>query len=85
MKTSKAIKMISDYIRENPDCIIEYCDSKNFIMYSKNKKKHIERDGFGWDWDINDDGEDYIPNIALIFHECAKKGIDISKVKIISC
>ena len=78
----KPVKQIADYIKENPNCIIEYTDNQNFIIYIKSKAKFIQKEGFGWDWDINDCGEGYIPNIALIFHYCAKKDIDISKIKL---
>lgn len=30
---------ICNYIKENPDCIIEYCDQNNFLIY---KKEHIK-------------------------------------------
>jgi hypothetical protein len=81
----KEINEICRYIKENPDCCIDYVDNQNFIIYKKYQKNRIY-DGQGkWDYDINDNGEDYIPIIVLIFQACVKKGIDISKIKITSC
>ncbi len=78
----KELNKVAKYIKENPDCIIEYTNQGQFIIYKKSKKKFIEKNSFGWDWDVLDEGEGYIPNIALIFHYCSKKGIDISKIQI---
>lgn len=82
---NKVIKEICAYIKDNPDCIIEYCDNKNFTIYKKSKQKFIQKNDWGWDWYCNDESESYINNLSLIFLECAKKGIDISKIKIKSC
>lgn len=76
----KILRELSNYIKKNPNCIIVYCDFCNFVLFRD--KLHAEDNLF--DWDIRDEGEDYIPNIALIFLECAKRGIDISKITLTS-
>ena len=81
----KELNAICEYIKKNPGCVIEYYNQQNFIIYKNSKKKFIEDHSFGWDLDIDDNGLYYIPNIALIFHTCVKKGIDISKIQLRSC
>jgi hydroxymethylpyrimidine pyrophosphatase-like HAD family hydrolase len=87
----KEINEICNYIKENPKCIIEYCDNNNWIIFKTNShynscKKYILSEAQRYDYDCYDNyGSDYIPFIALIFLECAKKKIDISQIKIKSC
>lgn len=74
----KTLKKLSNYIKRYQTCIISYCDNKNFVIFRNEKYEKMNL----YDWDVNDDGECYIPNIVMIFLECAKRGIDISKVTI---
>ena len=86
----KEINDICNYIKENPKCIIDYCDCSNFVIYKTNahyvsRNRELGMCAVGFDYDVIDEGESYIPNIALILQACAKKGIDITQLKIKSC
>ena len=84
----KTINKICNYIKENPDCIIEYCDYCDILIYKKKDERTL-KNGTLNDihdyWDIDDSfpyRDGYISNMIIVLHTCAKKGIDISKIKI---
>ena len=84
---SSEIENICNYIKQNPKCIIEYYDRDRWMIFKDIKTygkvgKVIED---CWDRDVCDETDGYIPFIALVFLECAKKRIDILKIKIKSC
>lgn len=84
---NKEIKDLCEYIKQSPKCIIEYCGAYNWLIFKDlkayNKAGKIIEDC--WDYDVCDETDGYVPFIALVFLECAKKGIDISQIKIKSC
>jgi len=90
--SKREINEICNYIKDNPKVVLEYCDSDNFIIFKTNSHYNsCKKDMLGniqwWDYDCYEYAHDntYIPFIALIFLECAKKKIDISQIKIKSC
>ena len=88
--SKKELKEICNYIKDNPKCIILYCDKSNFVIYKSNahyvsRHKELSGDSVWYDYNIVDLSEDYIPFITTILLDCVKKGIDISGIKIKSC
>jgi hypothetical protein len=79
------LKKAYNFIKENPDCIIEYVDNEEFWIMTKKQRKEINLDDI---YDavikISDYYEGYIPTIAILLQNCVKRGIDITKIKIIT-
>ena len=87
---SLELNEICKYIEQFPKCIIEYCDNKNFVIFKsathyRSARKGMDSKTCWFDYDIDDETDGYIPFMVIILKECAKKGIDISQIKIKSC